>query len=124
MVRALLGGAPWHGWANLPNGGLEPALEHDHVVEVAVTVDAEGVWPTPSTERVPEPVRAFLRRVGAGEALLHRAWAEDRPGLVDDAIRTGPHENADGHVEALARAVRSTAGWDAPTPTTRVRLPA
>jgi 6-phospho-beta-glucosidase len=75
-VAALLGGAPFEGFANLPNDGRVAGLPDDLVVEVPATVDAGGVH-TGAPVRPPDPVLRVLSAVGAAD-LRAGAAARDR----------------------------------------------
>jgi 6-phospho-beta-glucosidase len=109
MLDAVVADRPWTGYANLPNGTSVPQLGADHVVEVPVTVDGDRAHPVPLDVTIPPPVLDFLLQVGRCEELLHRAWAEDAPDLVEEAIRSGPQLVDPTAVADLARAVRAAA---------------
>lgn len=85
-LRALLGGPPWHGFANLPNRGALPTLAPDAVVELAATLNVHGaqvIAPTP----FPSPkLQRFMKAQEIHQTLTFRAASERDPLLLRRAL--------------------------------------
>lgn len=79
MIAAREGRGAWAGYADLRSDGRCGFAEREAVVEVAVTVDRQGVHPRFDAD-VPEAVARWLEGRGAGRRALVRSRAEPRPG--------------------------------------------
>jgi 6-phospho-beta-glucosidase len=89
MVRALLGGRVYHGFANVRNLSKVPELPQDCVVEVEVSVGEAGLsHQVPGT--VPSGVLKFLRAVSASEAVTYEAAFRRDETLLEHALELLP----------------------------------
>jgi 6-phospho-beta-glucosidase len=103
-LEALLGGAPWTNFANVPNAGLIPQLPTAQVVEVPTRYDAHGLHPMPSGP-LPAAIVPFLQAASAAEQqMMAAARSRARP-EVAMAIRDLPLEIADNVVDAIVDCV-------------------
>lgn len=81
-IRALLGEAPWAGYANVSNDGLIPELPGGHVVELQANWAEGGPRPI-APGPLPAAITPFLQAVARAEATVTAASAQgDRAGLA------------------------------------------
>jgi 6-phospho-beta-glucosidase len=102
-VSALLGGAPYDGFINLPNEGRVAGLPDELVVEVPATLDADAVHTGPPV-RPPAPVLDFLSAVGAADLLAGAAARDRSVAGLRAAIAALPLPLPAGQVAAAAAA--------------------
>ena len=114
MLEGLLGGAAWHGYANVRNDGLAPAFGDDLVVEVPVHLDASGLTPHPVAASMPPAALAFSLQVERSEQLLHAAWRDGDLDLVEQSFVEGPHLLDPPVARHLARAIATATGFADP----------
>lgn len=109
MLRAVVAGTPWSGFANVRNDGLVPEIGPDVVVEVRATIEGGRLRPTPSEETMPTAVRSFVDSSARAEDLIYRSWRDGGRDLLVDALVEGPHHIDPAAAGVLARAIRSAA---------------
>ena len=89
ILRALLAGDRYCGFANLANHGLIDGLPAELVVEVPVIIEGGEVRPA-AVGAPPEPVTIFLSAVGEAELVTYHAVARRDPGLILTALAALP----------------------------------
>ncbi len=110
ILAARVGGAPHHGFANVRNGGLVPALPPEQVVEVEATFEGAALRPRPSGP-LPAEVRPLLDAVAQSEALGLAAARERSPALVRAAVGALPQPLPSPMLDAIVdRIIESVEG--------------
>lgn len=99
-LRAVLGGRPHRGFANVRNGGLVPELPPGIVVELRARISTTGAVPAaPGT--LPPRVREFLVASARAEHLMYEAAVRRCSSLVARALRCLPLAIDDAAVRSL-----------------------
>lgn len=103
ILRAILAGDRYCGFANVANRGLVDGLPAELVVEVPVLIRDNEVRPE-TVGALPAPAAAFLSAVAESEVLTYRAVAQRNAGLILTALAALPLTIGESRLRDLAEA--------------------
>ena len=103
ILRAVLGGDPYRGFADVANRGLIDGLPAELVIEVPVLIEGDRIEPA-SVGAPPAPAAAFLAAVAESEVLTYRAVTRRDSGLIEAALAALPLSLPDSRLQELTAA--------------------
>jgi 6-phospho-beta-glucosidase len=103
ILRAILAGDRYCGFANVANHGLIDGLPAELVVELPVLIEGRGIHPA-TVGAPPAPAAAFLSAVAESEMLTYRAVTQRDTRLILTALAALPLSLPESQLPDLAEA--------------------